>query len=139
VSRFRAAESVSGFKTQQIFHKLKYAIINYGKALDKNLEIDKKIIMEEVEKAGYEVERIILFGSRARGDYKEGSDWDFFVVIDKNIFKEDMKMILRNIRRRMAVNNISNDIVIKSKDIYKNQKNDTGFLSYYVNKEGVNI
>ena len=109
------------------------------KALDKNLEIAKKIIMEEVEKAGYEVERIILFGSRARGDYKEGSDWDFFIVIDKNIFKEDMKMILRNIRRRMAVNNISNDIVIKSKDIYKNQKNDTGFLSYYVNKEGVNI
>jgi hypothetical protein len=98
------------------------------KALDKNLEIAKKIIMEEVEKAGYEVERIILFGSR-----------DFFVVIDKNIFKEDMKMILRNIRRRMAVNNISNDIVIKSKDTYKNQKNDTGFLSYYVNKEGVNI
>ena len=42
------------------------------KALDKNLEIAKKIIMEEVEKAGYEVERIILFGSRARGDYKEG-------------------------------------------------------------------
>ncbi len=109
------------------------------KALDKNLEIAKKIIMEEVEKAGYEVERIILFGSRARGDYKEGSDWDFFIVIDKNIFKEDMKMILRNIRRRMAVNNISNDIVIKSKDTYKNQKNDTGFLSYYVNKEGVNI
>lgn len=109
------------------------------KALDKNLEIAKKIIMEEVEKAGYEVGKIILFGSRARGDYKEGSDWDFFVVIDKNIFKEDMKMILRNIRRRMAVNNISNDIVIKSKDIYKNQKNDTGFLSYYVNKEGVNI
>ena len=56
------------------------------KALDKNLEIAKKIIMEEVEKAGYEVERIILFGSRARGDYKEGSDWDFLVVIDKNIF-----------------------------------------------------
>ena len=109
------------------------------KSLDKNLEIAKKIIMEEVEKAGYEVERIILFGSRARGDYKEGSDWDFFIVIDKNIFKEDMKMILRNIRRRMAVNNISNDIVIKSKDTYKNQKNDTGFLSYYVNKEGVNI
>ena len=109
------------------------------KTLGKNLEIAKKIIMEEAEKAGYKVENIILFGSRARGDFKEGSDWDFFVVTDKNIFKEDMKMILRNIRRRMAVNKISNDIVIKSKDIYKNQKNDTGFLSYYVNKEGVNI
>ena len=99
----------------------------------------KKIINDEVRRAGYNVDRIILFGSRARGDFKEDSDWDFFVVVDKNIFKEDMKIILRNIRRRMAINNISNDIIVKSKDIYKNQKNDTGFLSYYVNKEGVNI
>ena len=107
--------------------------------LDKNIDTAKRIITEEVEKAGYKVDKIILFGSRARGDFKEDSDWDFFVVVDKNIFKEDMKIILRNIRRRMAINNISNDIIVKSKDIYKNQKNDTGFLSYYVNKEGVNI
>ena len=109
------------------------------KILDKNIEIAKKIITEEVEKAGYNVVNIILFGSRARGDYNKGSDWDFFVLVDKNIFKEDMKIILRNIRRRMAINNISNDIIVKSKDIYNNQKNDTGFLSYYVNKDGVNI
>ena len=107
--------------------------------LDKNIEIAKRIITEEVEKVGYKVERIILFGSRARGDYQKGSDWDFFVLVDKNIFKEDMKIILRNIRRRMAINKISNDIIVKSKDIYNNQKNDTGFLSYYVNKDGVNI
>ena len=109
------------------------------KILDKNVEIAKKIITEEVEKAGYQVERIILFGSRARGDYKEGSDWDFFAVVNKNIFKEDMKIILRDIRRRMTINNISNDIIVKSKDTYNNQKNDTGFLSYYVNKDGLNI
>ena len=109
------------------------------KTLNKNLEIAKTIINEEVEKAGYKVDRIFLFGSRARGDYKEGSDWDFFVLIDKDIFKEDLKIILRNIRRRMAINNISNDIVVKSKETYKNQINDVGFLSYYVNKEGVSL
>jgi predicted nucleotidyltransferase len=109
------------------------------KTIDKNIETAKTIINEEIEKAGYKVDRIILFGSRARGDYKEGSDWDFFVLIDKNIFKEDLKIILRNIRRRMAVNSISNDIVIKSKETYKNQINDVGFLSYYVNKEGVSL
>ena len=97
------------------------------KTLNKNLEIAKTIINEEVEKAGYKVDRIFLFGSRARGDYKEGSDWDFFVLIDKDIFKEDLKIILRNIRRRMAINNISNDIVVKSKQTYKNQINDAGF------------
>ena len=109
------------------------------KTLNKNLEIAKTIINEEVEKAGYKVDRIFLFGSRARGDYKEGSDWDFFVLIDKDIFKEDLKIILRNIRRRMAINNISNDIVVKSKETYKNQINDVGFLSYYVNKEGLSL
>ncbi len=109
------------------------------KTLNKNIEIAKTIINEEVEKAGYKVDRIFLFGSRARGDYKEGSDWDFFVLIDKDIFKEDLKIILRNIRRRMAINNISNDIVVKSKETYKNQINDAGFLSYYVNKEGVSL
>ncbi len=109
------------------------------KTLNKNLEIAKTIINEEVEKAGYKVDRIFLFGSRARGDYKEGSDWDFFILIDKDIFKEDLKIILRNIRRRMAINNISNDIVVKSKETYKNQINDVGFLSYYVNKEGLSL
>ena len=109
------------------------------KILDKNLEIAKKIITEEVERAGYKVDRIILFGSRAKGNYKEGSDWDFFVLIDNNIFKEDLKIILRNIRRRMALNGIPNDIVVKSKEIYLNQIDDAGFLSYYVNKEGVSL
>ena len=29
------------------------------------------------------VKKIILFGSRARGDYREGSDYDFVVVVDE--------------------------------------------------------
>ncbi|HID42743.1 MAG TPA: nucleotidyltransferase domain-containing protein, partial [Archaeoglobaceae archaeon] len=41
---------------------------------------EKKAIRETViriaEKYGIEVDRIILFGSRARGDFKENSDWD---------------------------------------------------------------
>ena len=30
----------------------------------------------------YNVKRIYLFGSRARGDYTEDSDYDFFLVLD---------------------------------------------------------
>ncbi|RZD17267.1 MAG: nucleotidyltransferase domain-containing protein [Candidatus Acididesulfobacter guangdongensis] len=99
----------------------------------------KKIITEEIEKADYKVEAIYLFGSRARGDYKEDSDRDFFVITDKNILKEDMKLMLRSIRRKMADDNISNDVIVKSRYIYENQKRDTGFLSYYVNKKGISL
>lgn len=27
--------------------------------------------------------KIVLFGSRARGDYKEGADYDFLVIVDR--------------------------------------------------------
>ena len=30
----------------------------------------------------YNVKRVYLFGSRARGDYTEDSDYDFFLVLD---------------------------------------------------------
>jgi predicted nucleotidyltransferase len=38
----------------------------------------KAIIDEVMEGAGYRVLRILLFGSRARGDARPDSDWDFF-------------------------------------------------------------
>jgi len=36
------------------------------------------IINEEVEKIDYKVEKIILFGSWARGGYRENNDYNFF-------------------------------------------------------------
>ena len=89
---------------------------------DKNIETAKKIITSEVEKAGYQVERIILFGSRARGDYNEDSDWDFFAVIDRELLKEDRKIIKSNIRDEMRRNGISADVIIKSVGLYEHQK-----------------
>ncbi len=103
------------------------------------LQKAKKIITEEIEKYGYKVESIYLFGSRARGDYQKDSDWDFFVVINKDLSKEDWSRVELNIRTKLVYNNIISDIIIKSKAIYQHQQNGTGFLSYYVNKEGISI
>jgi len=35
------------------------------------------------KKLGNHVKEIILFGSHARGDFTEGSDYDFLIVVDK--------------------------------------------------------
>lgn len=35
------------------------------------------------KKLGKHVKEIILFGSRARGDFTEGSDYDFLIVLDQ--------------------------------------------------------
>jgi uncharacterized protein len=37
---------------------------------------------------------VFLFGSRARGDYKKNSDWDFLILMNKQIneqFKEEVR------------------------------------------------
>ena len=36
----------------------------------------KRVIMDVAKEMGVEIDKIILFGSRARGDYREDSDWD---------------------------------------------------------------
>ena len=44
--------------------------------MNEKLKEVKKIIIEELEEENIKVHKIILFGSRARGDFKEDSDWD---------------------------------------------------------------
>ncbi|MHB1679140.1 MAG: nucleotidyltransferase family protein [bacterium] len=103
------------------------------------LNTAKRIIAEEIEKAGYKTEVIYLFGSRARGDYKEYSDWDFFVVIDKSIDFTAKKHIRGRIGIRLAELHISSDIIIQSADIANERKHKFGYLTYYALKEGLAV
>ncbi len=92
--------------------------------------------MEEVEKAGWQVCRIILFGSRARGDYEEGSDYDFLVIINKDLSRVEKIDLAWHIQKRLAYY-IASDIIIKHTDRLEKEKNDKGLLSYYALGEGV--
>ena len=47
----------------------------YGTDLKKSIEI----IREEIEERGMIVLKIILFGSRAKGTFREDSDWDILI------------------------------------------------------------
>lgn len=56
---------------------------------DKYLEIFSRTFRDQF---GNNLKRIILFGSRARGDYNEESDYDFILIFDKvsKELKEDV-------------------------------------------------
>ena len=103
------------------------------------LNIAKQIIAEEIEKAGFKAEAIYLFGSRARGDYNEDSDWDFYVVIDKAINFSTKKHVRGRIALRFAELHILSDIIIQSFDIVNERKNKPGYLTYYALKEGLAV
>ena len=82
------------------------------------------------------IEKIILFGSRARGDYNKESDWDFLIVADKDLeFKEKHRIIIR-IKRELAKLGIPNDIIIQSREKFDLMKNYPGSISYVANLEG---
>ena len=104
------------------------------------MEKSIQIIKEEIENRGLKVLKIILFGSRARGDFKEDSDWDLLVIIDSDITFKQKREILSNIYRKLAEQeNKSFEIVIVSEEKFKEMKNYVGTLYYEVDKEGVPV
>ena len=46
-----------------------------NKVVESIKEVAKNVLPENA--------RLLLYGSRARGDYSEDSDWDLLVILDK--------------------------------------------------------
>lgn len=107
--------------------------------MDDIIKKAKAIITEEMEKAGYCLKRLIHFGSRVRGDFRVDSDWDFYAVVDKDIPIQEQLRIGDLIRRRFVQAGFYGDVFIQSEQIVEERKGNTGFLTYYALKEGVEI
>jgi predicted nucleotidyltransferase len=107
--------------------------------MNEKLNEIKKIIIEELEKENIKVHKIILFGSRARGDFKEDSDWDVLVIVDRKLNFCKKWDIIDRIKLKLARSKIPNDIILKSDlELFEN-KNNIGSVVYYAIKEGREI
>lgn len=102
-------------------------------------ELIVNIIKDELEKKGIKVTRIILFGSRATNNARDDSDWDIFVIVDKELEFKEMKDLVTVIKRKLAMMKIPNDIIIRSQRQFEENKEVVGYISYYVSKEGIEI
>ena len=104
--------------------------------MEKEVEIAKKIATEEIKKFGLEVKEFYLFGSRAKGNFDKDSDWDFYIIVDKDINFAQKRKISAQIRIKLAQLKIPNDIIIQSQSVVEKRKNNIGYLTNYVLKEG---
>ena len=102
-------------------------------------EIVKNVVIEELKKHNINIEEIYLFGSRAKGNYSKDSDWDFYIIVDKDLDFSFKRKINANLRRKLAELSIPIDIIIQSRSLVEQRKNNVGYLTYYVLKEGINI
>jgi uncharacterized protein len=97
----------------------------------------ENIVRKILNENDINVIRIILFGSRARGDFDETSDWDVLVVIDRELAFPEKHSLITKIQRELAQNKIPNDIIIKSENQFREMKDLPGSISFYADKEGL--
>lgn len=97
------------------------------------------VIRDEFAARGIEIHKIILFGSRTRGDARSESDWDFIVVSSGALEHKEKTEIWLSINRKLAERRIDADVLIKSETDFEKDKIDTGKVTYYAYKYGVSV
>jgi len=82
------------------------------------------------------IDRIILFGSRARGDFRENSDWDFLIITSSGYDKRVIKGFLLEVRRALVDMDIVPEIIVAERDIVEKYKDYTEYVYHYALSEG---
>ena len=97
-----------------------------------------KSILQEL---GVAYSNIILFGSRAGKNFDEESDWDFMIVVEKNVDLKDKMELWHNIYRRFHeyFPFISVDIILKDEQSFEAEKNVANTISNEAYLEGIEV
>jgi uncharacterized protein len=104
-------------------------------------EIAQDPVLAQIQTAIVEAvspDRIILFGSRARGEVTEHSDYDLFVIKDDI---QNEREISRQINYRLLHEDLAQavDIVVASAETWHRNINTIGMIYKTINEEGITI
>ena len=99
----------------------------------------KRTILKVAGKYGVKVEKIILFGSRARGDYREDSDWDVLIVTERKLDKKTEDDFWLETKSELVFSGIIPEIIIASRDEVERYRNLWGFVYHHALTEGVTL
>jgi len=107
--------------------------------MDKNIEKIREIVESCAEANKLSVKKIILFGSRARKDNDNESDFDILLVVGENIGTVDKIKLFKAINNTLAAELIPSDIIIKSEKEFSVLSGQAGTITYEAAREGVAI
>lgn len=102
---------------------------------DQMNEIIKQIIKDTL--SGRRINKLILFGSRARNEYSSTSDYDILVILEDSIQMTDRIKLSSSIRKKLAQQDIDADIIIKSREEATYYQNKTGSIVKAALNEGI--
>ena len=98
-----------------------------------------RVIREVLGRHELGLERILLFGSRARGQARFDSDWDLYVLVDGDPPFHQRRQAVTEIRRELARLRIPNDVIISSSQRFERLKHYPSHLGYEVALEGIQL
>lgn len=96
-----------------------------------------EIVSELIESKCIKLDKIILFGSRARDEFSKYSDWDILVILDANLSVHDKMEISKHIRKSLAGYKIDVDVIVKCLSEVEYSKEFIGSVVREALKEGV--
>ena len=96
-----------------------------------------EVIRSEAQSEGLSVSRIILFGSRARGDADDKSDWDVLVVLPHNLNRQQRLALFVRLSRALAQRLIPCDLVIRTEDEVTRESRQIGTTVRTALEEGI--
>ena len=101
----------------------------------------KTIITNVVRELGFNLTDIMLFGSRARGNYNSESDYDILVILNENIEVKEKHKLTTRISNELhkKIKFTSFDIIVKSLKAFEEEKNIVNTVSNETFIEGISL
>src|SRR5216117_4172746 len=94
---------------------------------DSQLEALVAAIVERIQP-----ELVLLFGSRARGESRDDSDYDLMLVVPDSENAESCRKTVDEICRSMR---LAADVLARTTSEYQRRQNDPGFLDWLIARE----
>lgn len=88
---------------------------------------------------GYTLEKIILFGSRARGNNDTDSDYDVLVIIKEEPDWISRENVCSEIRKVLAKEDINIDLLIRSSNYIETVQDEQGNVINTAIEEGIEM
>ncbi|WP_457617906.1 nucleotidyltransferase domain-containing protein [Lutibacter sp.] len=99
----------------------------------------KTIIEETIAEYGFKVNRIVLFGSRARGKSTPLSDYDVLVVVEGEITIQEKRQLSKHLRSEFAHRHVDLDVILKSTREFEQSLSRTGSVVKQAVDEGTSL
>jgi len=99
----------------------------------------RQIIEKTLQRLGVKPVRIILFGSRVTGEPTEQSDWDFLIVVGREMSREERRDAAHAVRKELALHHVPSDVLVRTEKEVEERKGVIGSVIKSAVNEGVAV